>query len=104
MLNGDAGAAELLSEPVKPKPGEPVLLSHLVLAFSESEFAPLPAEKLKFPNGEDADGDAAALISSGSWYFADPAALAPPTDVVSKASASADATSAEARAAAAMTR
>lgn len=106
MLNGDAGPAELLCDPVKPNPGEPGPFSQFVVAESGLSGT-APAEKLKLPKGEveaDVDGAIAAPNSSWSWYLAEPSALVPPMEVVSKALALLDATSAENRAAAVMAR
>lgn len=89
MLNGDAGSAEVLCEPVNPKPGDPGPFSQFVVELLLLSGA-APAEKLKLLKGDDVvavevDGESAAPSSSGAWNLAEPSALAPPIDVVSKA-------------------
>lgn len=67
VLKGEAGSAEVLCEPVKPKFGDPGPFSQFVRALSALSVAD-PAEKLKLPKGddEDVDGASAAPSSSGS--------------------------------------
>lgn len=68
MLKGDAGSADVLCEPVNPKPGDPGPFSQFVVAVSELSGV-TPAEKLKLPKGDDEDdveGESAAPSSSGS--------------------------------------
>ncbi|HML30289.1 MAG TPA: hypothetical protein PKE16_15930 [Hyphomicrobium sp.] len=108
-MNGDAGSADVLCEPVNPKPGDPGPFSQFVVALLLLSGAG-PAEKLKLLKGDDVDdvdevdGESAAPNSSGSWNFAEPSAFVPPIDVVSKASAPFAAKSADSNTAAVMAR